>query len=168
MSFDFEVNGLPLHILVVHAVVIFVPLAAVGLLVAASWPAARRRLGLLPAATAAVALALVPLATQAGEWLEARLPSTPLIQQHTSLGDDLLPWSITVFALTALLWLVDRFRARIADRLPAGVLRAIPWVLLGLSIAAAVGSLITVVLIGDSGARAVWQGSYSDTPLPRP
>jgi hypothetical protein len=168
MSFDFAVNGLPIHVLVVHAVVIFVPLAALAVLAAAAWPAARRRLGLLPAATAAIALVLVPVATAAGEWLKARLPSAPLIEQHASLGDDLLPWSIAVFVLAALLWLFDRFRARVADRLPPGVLRAIPWVLLGLSVAAAVGSLITVVLIGESGARAVWQGGYSDTPLPRP
>ena len=167
MNFDFEVNGLPVHVLIVHAVVIFVPLAAVSLLVAAAWPAARRRLGLLPAATAAVALALVPIATEAGEWLEARLPPAPLIQQHTALGDDLLPWSIAVFVLAALLWLYDRFRSRVVGRIPPGVVRVIPWVLLVLSIAAAVGSLITVVLIGESGARAVWQGSYSETPVPR-
>src|SRR5215218_1417487 len=97
MDFAFAVNGLPVHVLIVHAVVIFVPLAAVSVLVAAAWPGARRRLGLLPAATAAVALALVPVATAAGEWLKARLPSAPLIEQHASLGDDLLPWSIAVF-----------------------------------------------------------------------
>jgi hypothetical protein len=167
MDFDLAVNGLPLHVLVVHAVVVFVPLAALSVLVAASWPAARRRLGLLPAATAAVALMLVPIATEAGEWLEARLPSTPLIEQHTSLGDDLLPWSIAVFVVAAVLWLFDRFRARLTARIPTGVLRAVPWVLLALSIAVAVGSVITVVLIGESGARAVWSGSYSDEPLPR-
>jgi hypothetical protein len=40
-------------------------------------------------------------------------------------------------------------------------------VLLVLAIAAAVGAVVTVVLIGESGARAVWQGSYSPTPIPR-
>ena len=167
MSFDYEVNGLPLHILVVHAVVVFVPLAALSVVAAAAWPAARRRLGLVPAAIAAVALALVPVTTAAGEWLKARLPAAPLIEQHAALGDDLLPWSIAVFVVAALLWLFDRFRARVAGRMPAGVLRATPWVLLVLSIVAAVGSVVTVVLIGESGARAVWQGTYSPDPLPR-
>jgi hypothetical protein len=167
MNFDFEVNGLPVHVLVVHAVVVFVPLAALSVLVAAAWPAARRRLGLLPAGIAAVALTLVPVTTAAGEWLKARLPPAPLIEEHAALGDDLLPWSIGVFVLAALLWLYDRFRRRMAERVPAGVVRAIPWVLLVLSVAAAVGSVVTVVLIGESGARAVWQGTYSTDPLPR-
>lgn len=167
MDFDLEVNGLPLHILVVHAVVVFVPLAALSVLVAAAWPAARRRLGLLPAAISAVALALVPVTTAAGEWLKARLPSAPLIEQHASLGDDLLPWSIAVFVVAAVLWLFDRFGSRLRERIPSGVLRLAPWALLALAIAAAVGSLITVVLIGESGARAVWSGTYSDEPLPR-
>jgi hypothetical protein len=167
MDFDLEVNGLPLHILVVHAVVVFVPLAAVAVLLTAAWPTARRRLGLLPAAIAAVALALVPVTTEAGEWLKARLPEAPLIEQHASLGDDLLPWSIAVFVVAAVLWLFDRFGARLTGRIPTGVLRAVPWLLLALAIGAAIGSLITVVLIGESGARAVWSGSYSDEPLPR-
>jgi hypothetical protein len=167
MDFGFEVNSLPVHVLVVHAVVVFVPLAALSVVLAAAWPAARRRLGLLPAAIAAVALALVPVTTAAGEWLKARLPPAPLIEEHAALGDDLLPWSIAVFVLAALLWLSDRYRSRLPERIPAGVLRAIPWVLLVLSIAAAVGSLVTVVLIGESGARAVWQGTFSTDPLPR-
>jgi hypothetical protein len=167
MGFGFEVNGLPVHVLVVHAVVVFVPLAALSVLLVAAWPAARRRLGLLPAAIAAVALALVPVTTAAGEWLQARLPSAPLIEEHAALGDDLLPWSVAVFVLAALIWLSDRFRGRLAQRIPARVVRAIPWALLVLSIAAAVGSLVTVVLIGESGARAVWQGTYSPDPLPR-
>lgn len=167
MNFDFEVNGLPVHVLVVHAVVVFVPLAALSVVTAAAWPAARRRLGLLPLATATVTLVLVPVATAAGEWLKARLPPAPLIEQHAALGDDLLPWSISVFLLAAALWLFDRFRLGLAERIPAGLLRAIPWALLALSVAAAVGSVVTVVLIGESGARAVWQGTYSDDPLPR-
>ncbi len=40
-------------------------------------------------------------------------------------------------------------------------------VLLALGLAAAVGALITVVVIGESGARAVWHGTYSPDPLPR-
>jgi len=36
------ISGLPLHVLLVHAVVILVPLSALGALVIAIWPAARR------------------------------------------------------------------------------------------------------------------------------
>jgi hypothetical protein len=165
--FDFEISGLPLHILIVHAVVVLVPAAALSVLLAAVWPAARRRLGLLPAALATVALALVPVTTAAGEWLEARLPSTPLIQQHTALGDTLLPWSIGVFVTAALLVLFDRYGRRLAERLPPWAVRALPIALAVLAVVAAVGSVVAVVLIGESGARAVWSGGYSEEPLPR-
>ena len=39
------VFGLPTHAIVVHATVVFLPLAALAVLLHAFWPAARRRLG---------------------------------------------------------------------------------------------------------------------------
>ena len=39
------VRGLPLHVLVVHAVVVLVPAAAFGTLLCALWPAVRRHFG---------------------------------------------------------------------------------------------------------------------------
>ncbi|GAA1091425.1 hypothetical protein ACFU8R_21480 [Pseudonocardia alni] len=41
---------------------------------------------------AAATLALVPVTTEAGEWLEHRLPRTPLTRAHAELGDGLVPW----------------------------------------------------------------------------
>ena len=78
------VNGLPAHVLLVHAVVVLVPLAALLAVVAAVWPAARRRLGFLTPLVALLALAGVPLATEAGEWLEEHVPESPLVEQHAS------------------------------------------------------------------------------------
>lgn len=37
------INGLPAHVLLVHAVVVLVPLTAIMLVLAAFWPSARRR-----------------------------------------------------------------------------------------------------------------------------
>ena len=42
-----EFNGLPIHILLVHAVVVLVPLAALLTMLSAVWPAARRRIGII-------------------------------------------------------------------------------------------------------------------------
>jgi len=39
-------------------------------------------------------------------------------------------------------------------------------VLAVLSVVVAVGSVVQVYRIGDSGAKAVWQGSYSAAPGP--
>ncbi|HEY2194280.1 MAG TPA: hypothetical protein VGH76_18545 [Actinomycetospora sp.] len=181
------VNGLPAHILLVHAVVVLVPLTAVVLLLVALWPAARPRLAVVGGVLAVVTLVSVPLTTDAGEWLERRLPSTPLLQQHTQLGDYLLPWAIGLavigVALAAREVLAGR-RARAARTegpgaavashaarprsasAPGGVVLTV--VLAVLTVVVAVGSVTTTYEIGDSGARAAWTGKFSPTPLPRP
>ena len=93
------IGGLPAHVLLVHAVVVLVPLTALLVLLVAFWPAARRRLWLVTAALAVVTLVLVPLTTQAGEWLERHVPTTALVRAHTELGDDMLPWAVALAAV---------------------------------------------------------------------
>ena len=78
-----EINGLPVHVLVVHAVVALVPLAALLTVLSAVWPAARRRLGIVTPLVALLALGAAFAAQEAGEWLQARVPSSPLIIEHT-------------------------------------------------------------------------------------
>lgn len=55
------VNGLPAHILLVHAIVVLLPLAALLLVLTALWPAARRRLAGPNAILSLLVLALVPV-----------------------------------------------------------------------------------------------------------
>ena len=55
-----SVNGLPAHILLVHALVVLLPLAALLLVLTAAWPAARGRLAGLNANLSV----LVPVTTQ--------------------------------------------------------------------------------------------------------
>jgi hypothetical protein len=66
------VNGLPAHILLVHAIVVLLPLAALLLVLTAVWPDARRRLAGPNALLSLLVVVLVPLTTSAGEWLERR------------------------------------------------------------------------------------------------
>jgi hypothetical protein len=56
--------------------------------------------------------------------------------------------------------------AATATRPAPGGLRVVAVVLAVLSIAAAVGSITQVYRIGESGAKAVWSGSYSQNPRP--
>ncbi|WP_104193103.1 hypothetical protein [Cryobacterium sp. Y82] len=167
MNFDWEFNGLPLHVLIVHAVVIVVPLAALCAVLTAFWPAARRRLGIVTPLIALGALVLVPLAVQAGEWLQSRLVIvTPLLGAHTSLGSTLLPWVIALFLMALLQWGWYRYIAGDGVRFTA-VLRSrtgrlIATVILDLVVlASAIGSVVTVALIGESGSRAVWTGLFT-------
>lgn len=153
---DYVINGLPLHVLLVHLVVIVVPLAALCLLLFAFWPVARRRLGIVTTLVALVALVAVPFTTAAGEWLQARVGDTPLIERHASLGPLLLPWVIAVFVVASALWLWYRLDPALPR--PARIVAIV--VLDAAAVVAAVGSIILVVLIGESGTAAVWTGSF--------
>src|SRR5215470_12734485 len=99
------ISGLPVHVLIVHAVVVLVPLSVLAALTVALWPAARRRFGWLAVGLTAVATVCIPIATSSGEDLRDRLAATPLIREHAHLGDQLLVFvAALLVVLTALVW----------------------------------------------------------------
>ncbi|WP_344741624.1 DUF2231 domain-containing protein, partial [Pseudonocardia halophobica] len=110
------VAGLPAHILLVHAVVVLVPLTALLLVVESLWPAARRRLAWPVAALAVLTLVSVPLATEAGEWLEHRIASTPLLRTHAELGDTMLPWAAGLAVVAVLVAALQQWSRRAERR----------------------------------------------------
>ena len=105
-----KIGGLPAHVLLVHAVVVLLPLAALMLVLGVLWPQARRKFGVLTPLAALVGLVLVPVTTHAGEWLESRLPRSKAIERHADLGDQLLPWAAGLFVMAAAVWWVGRRR----------------------------------------------------------
>jgi hypothetical protein len=109
----YEINGLPLHILLVHFVVIVVPAGAILTALGAVWPAFRRKLGILTPIVTLMGLVSVPLATNAGEWLEERVASTPLILAHVALGETMLPWAVAQFVVATVIWAWYRFFAAV-------------------------------------------------------
>ncbi|HEX6447452.1 MAG TPA: DUF2231 domain-containing protein [Streptosporangiales bacterium] len=145
-------HGLPLHPLVVHAVVVLVPLAVLGTIAIAVWPWARRRFGWLVVAVAAVATASIPVATSTGEGLEPHVRHTALLERHTHLGDQLLPFAVVMFA-AALLFQLLHASGRIGR---STGLKIVAVALAVVTVAGAVASGVQVVRIGDAGARAVW------------
>ncbi|MBB2975254.1 hypothetical protein FHX49_000820 [Microbacterium endophyticum] len=157
---DWLFNGLPIHVLLVHFVVIVVPLTAICLVLSTFWPAARRRLGLVTPILALVALISVPITTQAGEALEEQVSETALSELHTELGDTLLPWAIALFIIAALQWFWFAFctgDGRYAKQFTSKTIRTTITMALSIAvIAVAIGSVVVVVIIGESGARAVW------------
>lgn len=159
---DYEFAGLPLHVLLVHFVVIAVPLTALCTVLAAVWPAARRRLGVVTPIIALATLIAVPITTDAGLWLEARVHITPLIAAHAALGLTMLPWTVAVFVVALLQWAWFRFGRPLV---PSKALRSVATIVLAVAVAVtAVGSVVTVVQIGEAGARAVWTGLFVETP----
>jgi hypothetical protein len=174
-------DGLPAHVLLVHAVVVLVPLTALGLVLAAVWPAARHRLAIPTAVLGLVTLIAVPLTTEAGGWLARRVPRTPLVHAHTHLGDTMLPWAIGLFVVAAAVGVrqivsdrrVSRARGLSAEAVvaaprgdsPLGGL-PVTLVIAVLALVVSVGSVVQVYRIGESGARAAWTGKFSQQALP--
>lgn len=150
-----SIFGLPVHPLLVHATVVFVPLAVVLVVLAVVVPRFRVWAGPLPAGTALVALVLTPLSTSTGENLEHELPHNALIEEHAHLGDQLLPFTIALFVLAAGFWLFTRPR-RSSDG--AQRHRALVAVVGVLAVLAAIGTGVQVARIGHSGAKAAWSG----------
>ena len=143
------VNGLPVHALVVHAVVVLVPLAALGATAIAVRRTWRKRYGVLVAAAAALGAVLTPVATSSGEALERRVgdPGT-----HAALGDQLIWFVIPLLVLVLALVALDR-----RGSTGSTVLRVVS----ALVVVAALATTVQVVRIGDSGARAAWGDQVS-------
>jgi hypothetical protein len=154
-----QINGLPAHVLLVHVVVMMVPITALLLLLSAFWPEARRRIGVVLPLVALFTLIFVPITTHAGEWLEANIGvDSALIKKHADLGDQMLPWAIGLFVISAALWGAYRYYGRQDAKRPPAVLSI---VIMVLAVVVAIGSVVTVYRIGDSGAKATWQGTGS-------
>jgi hypothetical protein len=151
-----ELNGVPLHPLVVHAVVVLGPLAALTGLAYAFVPAWRWLLR-WPLVVLAVVVAVTTLtAVAAGEDLLASRPElAPIVEDHEAAGEMLRNVALG-FVLVAGFgaWALGGSSALASGRGARETRLAIPAVAL-----LAIGSvalLVTVYLAGDSGASAVW------------
>jgi uncharacterized membrane protein len=142
------VNGLPIHPLVVHAVVVLLPLSILGVLALVIRPAWRARYGVLVAACALLVTILIPVATSSGESLEKHVGDPG---QHAHLGDQLIWFAIPVLIVAVALVLVERgITDRVARRPVAGAVVSV------VAVVAAVAAGVQVYRVGDSGAKAAW------------
>jgi hypothetical protein len=159
------VNGLPAHILLVHAIVVLLPLAALLLVLTAFWPAARARLALPNAILSVIVVVLVPLTTSAGEWLERRVPQSELLHKHTELGDGAIFYAIPIAVLALIVWWRDRESRAGSGRRTwlAPLSTVVTSVVAVLALLAAGAGVFGIYRIGDSGSKAAWTGSFSTT-----
>jgi uncharacterized membrane protein len=158
------INGLPIHPLVVHAVVVLLPLACLGTVAIAVRPAWRATYGVLVVACAAAATALIPVATSSGEALESHVGR---VGDHAEMGEQLIWFAIPMLALAlALVWM-DRRERRDSTTAAAPVTAATTAsagtqhstatrTLAALAVVAALATSVQVYRVGDSGARAAW------------
>ncbi len=160
-----EFNGLPLHPLVVHAVVILGPLAAVTALAYAVVPRWRWLLRWPMVFLAAVTAGATYVAKIAGEDLfDDRflgLDEGPLADQialHEERG-ELLVWFALGFLVLALLaaWTLGGPSALASGKGARDSKGAASVVVAVLVAAGAVALVVMIFLTGDAGSRAVWE-----------
>jgi len=145
------INGLPLHPLVVHAVVVLLPLAILGTLAIVARPRWRRHYGPLVVGISLVATALVPVATSSGEALEKHVGDPG---SHAQLGDQLIWFALPLLLLVAgLVW---------ADRRRPSARNVLRFLASG-AVVAALAAGVQVYRVGDSGARAAWGDQVSSS-----
>ena len=156
------INGIPVHPLVVHAIVVLLPLALLGTIAIAVKPAWRRPYGPLVVAAVAVSAVLAPVATSSGEQLEQRVGDPG---KHAELGDQLIWFILPLLALTVALVWVDRRATKTAapaeDASTSTTGSKLPTVLAALAVVAALACTVQVYRVGDSGAQAAWGDAAS-------
>lgn len=149
-----EILGLPLHPLIIHAVVVLVPLAALGGVAISLLTWARVRYGSLVVVGAFGAAVTTFVAQIAGQDLYNSLPQRrPAVEAHASIGGQLLLWVILLFVGTVVVMLAQRL---IDQDKPRGRIALISGAVI--TVAMAIVSTVQVMRIGHAGAVAVWGG----------
>jgi len=149
-------QGLPIHALLVHFIVVLVPLTAILAILCAFWPAARERLVWLVLALAVVTTGLSPLATNSGEWLEGHIEESELVEKHAEMGDTMLYFALALL-LAAVLLTIAHVRSGRGRALTTAVSAAITVFV----VVASLATSVQVFRIGHSGAESVWGDALS-------
>jgi hypothetical protein len=149
------VSGLPVHPLVVHAVVVLLPLMAVVTVLVTARAPWRGALRWVVVADALVLVSAV-VADQSGEALQGRLSQAgeKVAEEHGELGGTVPVVALALLLTAVLAWVATR---------KGGVLVPVSIVAVSLAAIASVG---LVVAVGHSGAQATWQEEIAGTHAP--
>ena len=149
-----EIHGIPLHPLVVHAAVVFTPLAALAVALYGSMARWRPLLRWPMAGLAVVSAGACGLAWLTGRQLRDHLLAKGVqnkwIAIHNHRANILVLLVLLQFVVAAVAFLMTRP----GRPLGGAAAKALPVVL----VVVALVVLVSVVLTGDAGARAVWNG----------
>jgi uncharacterized membrane protein len=157
-----ELDGLPLHPLIIHVVVVFAPLAGIGGILYAAVPKWRWWLRWPLVAAAVIAAVAGIFAVPSGQALEnqRQLQSLPELATHSSRG-RFLRWVMLAFLVPTALaaWQLGGPSPVAADgKTRDGRTGVVAWAIQLLLVAGAITVLVCVFLTGDSGAKTVWGG----------
>jgi hypothetical protein len=142
---------LPLHVLVIHAVVVGVPVAALATAAVALRTSWRLAVGWWVVLLNAAMVAATYVARQSGLWFYDRLGEPPPAADHRALGINLVWFVLALLAASVLLMLVGR---------AGGVLLAVVALV---AVVAAGAAAVQTVRVGHSGSEAVWKGTVTSS-----
>lgn len=162
-----SVAGLPLHPLVVHGAVVLLPLSAIALIALVVRPRWRKGYGWLAVATAVVGAIAAYVSRLSGE---ALAESVGRPADHADWGERLSTLALAYAVVAVAWWVLGRRGAAAAparevdgstaERATADRGSAVPARLLDAGVGVlALAVLVLTVLVGHSGATAVWGGT---------
>jgi hypothetical protein len=148
------ISGLPVHALVVHAVVVLLPLMSIVTIAVAVRPRWRHYAPVVAVIDGLVFLTAW-VAKDSGENLQARLQQfDPQVAHDHGQKGSILPYvALAVFLAAVLVWSTQRFP------------RIVPLAVI-VAVLAGAGGLAWTYVTGESGARAVWGGTVANTKAP--
>ncbi len=169
-----ELFGLPAHPLVVHLPVVLLPLAVVGVAAMLLRPAWYRQFRWPVLAITAVGTLGAIVAANSGESLEERVEDSggravrEAIEEHAEAGETArtlaIVFLVAVAAFVVIPWWLERRTRRVtaAEAAPVAAPAWLRAVLMAFVALAAVGSLVTIIDAGHSGADSVWNEVGTD------
>jgi uncharacterized membrane protein len=153
-----QINGLPVHALVLHAAVVFVPLLALGAIVYALVGKWRPKIGWAVLLLGIIAPITTFVAMESGEKLYDRLIGQGLKGPGKDILDDHMHYGKMTFWFALALGVVSIVMVLLTRREGAAP-KIVQWVLSAAMVVLAVFAGYYVYRTGDSGATAVW-GTY--------
>ena len=160
--------GLPGHPLLVHGAVVLVPLAAIGTIVIAFWPAARARIGWITAGLGVVGFLFAFLSKESGEALIETVSATAAVQSHADMGDWGVIGAFLVGGSACSIMLLDLFvRQRARRDLPElSITRPLGTLIGVFAVVLAIFGTVLVITVGHSGAKATWEDRTTQSTGP--
>jgi hypothetical protein len=141
---------LPVHILVIHAVVVGVPVAALITVVVAVVPRLRARLAWAVVLLNALMVGVTYVARESGKWFYDTFQQLPPdAVDHRQLGLTLIWYALALLGASILVALAAR----------AGTVLVALVAVIALVVAGA--ATVQTIRVGHSGSNAVWKGTVS-------
>ncbi len=147
------INGLPMHALVVHGVVVLLPLMAIVTAVVAFKPGWREKAAWWVVAADAVVTVMTFVAIQSGKTFQKRLGGEVAVD-HGNTGKLMIWFALALLVAAVLVAVVGRSGGSTATGVAA------------LTAVVGLAAIAWTVKTGDSGAKAVWESVIQNTQAP--